>query len=90
MPQTVNQKRLLWPDVLRDVSALAVVLIHVSSYYVEKVLPYGSFGRFCADLYSALCRFAVPVFVMISGFFFLNPVKTVSVKDIYVSIFGAC
>lgn len=32
MPQTVNQKRLLWPDVLRDVSALAVVLIHVSSY----------------------------------------------------------
>ena len=44
MPQTVNQKRLLWPDVLRDVSALAVVLSHVSSYYVEKVLPYGSFG----------------------------------------------
>ena len=83
MPQTVNQKRLLWPDVLRDVSALAVVLIHVSSYYVEKVLPYGSFGWFCADLYLALCRFAVPVFVMISGFFFLNPAKTVSVKDIY-------
>lgn len=83
MPQTVNQKRLLWPDVLRDVSTLAVVLIHVSSYYVEKVLPYGSFGWFCADLYLALCRFAVPVFVMISGFFFLNPAKTVSVKDIY-------
>lgn len=36
MPQTVNQKRLLWPDVLRDVSALAVVLIHVSSYLCGK------------------------------------------------------
>ena len=83
MPQTVNQKRLLWADVLRNLSALAVVFIHVSSYYVEKVLPHGSFGWFCVDLYLACCRFAVPVFVMISGFFFLSPAKAVSVKDIY-------
>ena len=82
MPQIINQKRLVWADVLRSLSALAVVLIHVSSYYVEKVLPHGSFGWFCADLYLAFCRFAVPVFVMISGFFFLNPARGVYVKGI--------
>ena len=42
MPQIINQKRLVWADVLRSLSALAVVLIHVSSYLCGK----GASARF--------------------------------------------
>lgn len=34
--------RLIWLDIMRILSALAVVLLHVSSYYVEQGLAYGS------------------------------------------------
>ncbi|MDO5764329.1 MAG: acyltransferase family protein, partial [Elusimicrobiales bacterium] len=77
------KQRVVWLDVLRIFSAFLIVCIHVSSHYVEKLLSYGSVGWVCADIYLALCRCAVPVFVMISGAVFLNPEKDISLKLIY-------
>ncbi len=74
--------RILWLDVLRVLSAFAIVLIHTASSIIDHV-AFPSLNWLCADLYLASARYAVPVFVMISGVFFLNPGKNITLKNIY-------
>lgn len=65
----------LWNlDILRIVSIAAVVIIHTASQYLGKLdvtSPYWEIFNF----YDGIVRWAVPVFVMISGALFLNPAK---------------
>ncbi len=82
MQQIINTKRVVWLDILRVLSALAIVFIHTSTAVIEN-LEYGSFNWFSADAYLAFARYAVPVFVMISGVFFLSPDKDINIKNIY-------
>ena len=74
--------RIVWLDVLRVFSAFAIVLIHTASSIMD-YLRFPSLNWFAADLYLAAARYAVPVFVMISGVFFLNPDKDITLKKIY-------
>lgn len=71
------------PDLLRIISAIAVVLLHVSAQYADS-LPVNSTDFGIAVAFNSLTRFAVPVFVMISGELFLNTQKTISVKRIWI------
>jgi surface polysaccharide O-acyltransferase-like enzyme len=56
-----------WINSLRLIALFAVIVLHVSA------IPLGQYGRLpitswlTADFYNALVRFAVPVFVMITG-----------------------
>lgn len=70
-------------DILRILSAFAVVLLHVTSEYTNS-LKVGSVDFNIAVLLNSLTRFAVPMFVMISGELFLNPDKEIPVKKIWV------
>ena len=79
----INTKRIVWLDVLRIFSAFAIVSLHVSSYYLENSIPFGSASWCLTDLYLAFTRFAVPVFVMMSGVFFLNPEKEITLGNIF-------
>lgn len=72
--------RILNLDYLRVLSAFAVMILHISAqnwYYV----PTNSFSWQIFNLFDSSVRWAVPVFIMISGALFLNKKKTV--KDIY-------
>ncbi|MGB2578705.1 surface polysaccharide O-acyltransferase-like enzyme [Elusimicrobium simillimum] len=82
MNQTKDTNRILWLDILRVASALAIVFIHTASYIMGG-LKYGGVNWFAADIYIAAARYAVPVFVMISGIFFLSPAKNITIKSIY-------
>lgn len=85
MPDSIlssEKERIVWLDVLRVLSAFAIVLIHTASSIME-YLPFPSLNWLGADLYLAAARYAVPVFVMISGVFFLNPGKNITLKNIY-------
>lgn len=69
-------------DILRIAAAISVVLLHVSSDYID------AFGVRTMDFnvavfLNSLTRFAVPVFVMISGELFLNPDKETGIKKIW-------
>lgn len=69
-------------DILRIVSAMAIVLLHVSAknFYNVDVLS----TEFCAfNFYDSLVRWAVPVFFMLSGMFMLDPKKELSLKKLY-------
>lgn len=79
----MGSERVVWLDILRAFSAFAIVFLHISATYLEKVAPFGSVNWFITDLYLAFTRFAVPVFVMISGVFFLDPAKNITIGDMY-------
>lgn len=76
-------------DLLRIVSAIAVISIHVSSIYTHAFLEEGTLGQCYTDnifvtcLYNALSRFAVPCFFMLSGAFILDDEKNADFKFFY-------
>lgn len=75
-------KRLIYADALRIAATFSVVLLHTAAGNWN----YAEIGRFewnVFNFYDSISRFGVPVFVMISGMFLLNPNKDVSLGDIY-------
>lgn len=71
-------------DVLRIAACIAVILHHVTSSliamgYVEN----GSVAWMVNTAVYSFTKWSVPVFVMITGFFFLNPDKELPIKKLY-------
>lgn len=73
----MNKKREENYDLLRIVSAIAVIMIHVSAGYKTAITSDAVFGQLYERhqieilLYNTLSRFAVPCFVMLAGAFAL-------------------
>ena len=77
-----SRKRYL--DILRLIAAFAVIVIHTSCRIFDNslgVIPIDSLSWFFADMYDCLARFAVPVFLMISGALFFS--RTVSIRKMW-------
>ena len=74
--------RILYPDILRILAIFAVMTLHVcgSGFYSN---PVQSFAWQVVNFYECLVRWAVPVFVMVSGIFFLNPQKEITLSKLY-------
>ena len=70
-------------DILKIISVMAVVLIHSSSKAVEDATVFACADFFFANVFNAVSRFGVPVFVMISGSLMLNENKQLPIKLIY-------
>lgn len=68
------EKRKVNFDLLRVISAFFVIILHVSSGGVSN--PQNP-EFFYYNIYSQLSRFAVPIFIMISGYFNLNRKMTI-------------
>lgn len=71
-----NSQRKIYPDVLRIVSTLAVIAIHTIVILWKDLSPQ-SFEWQVLNFYGSISRWCVPVFVMISGIFFLDPEKNI-------------
>ena len=69
-------------DLLRIISALSVVVLHVSGVYIAGS-QVGSLDFRLANFMNSISRFGVPIFVMISGAIFLSEGKTVTVKKLW-------
>jgi surface polysaccharide O-acyltransferase-like enzyme len=74
--------RVIYADILRVFATFAVMIIHVSATNFEELEP-SSYDWNILNFYDSLARWCVPVFAMLSGMFFLNPNKTVSMKKLY-------
>ena len=74
--------RMVWPDIVRAVAIVAMIAGHAAD------VGFGTFGartlqwQVC-NFYDSLVRFSVPVFVMVSGMFLLNPRKEYDLKKLY-------
>lgn len=75
-------------DLLRILSCVAVIVIHVSGQWVDirsgnQYLLAGLNRQLLVNVYDSLSRFAVPCFVMISGAFILDNPKNLDYKAFY-------
>lgn len=83
LPSSGNRHRLIWPDIIRVIALFALVMIHTSAAGFD-----GRFGARTAywqicNVYDAFSQFCVPVFVMISGMFLLNPEKEYDIRKLF-------
>lgn len=63
-----------WMDELRAIATLAVVLLHVSSYFISNN-SLGSDEWWSGNIYESITRFSVPIFFMLSGALAINGAK---------------
>lgn len=74
--------RIIWIDLLRIFSIFSMMVLHVAASYWSSVATV-SFEWNVFNIYNSLVRFCVPVFVMISGVFFLDPERSTSIKNLF-------
>lgn len=69
-------------DILRIMATIAVITIHVTGqHWMSQNI--NSFSWAVYNFYRCISRWAVPVFIMISGTLFLNPEKPLDLKKLY-------
>ncbi|MBQ8247481.1 MAG: acyltransferase family protein [Lachnospiraceae bacterium] len=83
MGEIKQKERNISFDILRIISALSVVVLHVTTKYIMNH-EVGSFDFRIANFINSISRFGVPVFVMISGAIFLSENKKITVKKLWL------
>jgi len=78
----LKEERVLYADILKIFATFSVILLHVAASKWNLV-NVGTFEWKVFNFYDSLVRFGVPIFVMLSGMFFLNPNKDITIKKIY-------
>jgi len=80
--KNINNNRIVYLDILRILAILAVITMHVSSvkWYVTSPISY-EWNVY--NFYDSIARWAVPVFVMISGAIFLDNNKEINIKKLF-------
>lgn len=76
-----NNKRLIYVDLIKIIAIIGVIFIHVSAEYWYKV-PITSNRWEAMNLWNAIGRCGVDIFVMCSGVLFLSK-KELSYKDLF-------
>lgn len=74
--------RILFPDILRIIAVFAVMMLHVCSTGILEITVL-SFEWHIINFYESLTRWSVPIFVMVSGMFFLNPQRKITLSKLY-------
>lgn len=77
-----TKKRETELDILRLLAILCVITIHVCAGPM-KVLPSKSFDYIVINNLFAMITWCVPIFVMISGGFFLNPKREITINKLF-------
>ena len=77
-----DKSRVVYADALKIFACFSVVFLHLaaggwSATGIE------TFEWNVFNIYDSITRFGVPIFVMVSGMFLLNPIKNLSYVDIY-------
>lgn len=70
-------------DVVRIVAALAVVGVHVTDALIILPNHFGGISWWWANFINSFSRIAVPFFIMLSGYLFLNPKKELNTNNFY-------
>ena len=71
-----------YADGLRVIAVLAVIALHTSAVRVVH-LPPGSLGWWTAHVIDSCCRWAVPIFIMLSGALVLEPARAYRALSFY-------
>lgn len=84
MPEAVVMERLAWGDYIRVLGTLVVICQHVAHRTtLFDTADVSSVNWWSIMSVEAACRWAVPVFVMLSGALLLDPTRSESPSDFY-------
>lgn len=80
--QIEKKERLVYADILRVVASFAVILLHVcgNNWISEDIY---SLNWKVLHVYDSAVRWCVPIFVMLSGMFMLDPARKVTYKSLF-------
>ena len=81
MNQTTQNRNIQY-DLLRILAAFSVVMLHSAAQHWYD-LPIDSLDWKVVNAYDACFRFGVPIFVMISGAIFLDPLRELDMRRLY-------
>ena len=70
-----------WIDYLRVIAIIAVITIHSTTPFYAKFNEIGMLGWWLANLLNSASRFAIPLFVMISGSLLLG--REITIGEFY-------
>ena len=73
--------RIVYADILKILASIAIVIIHVASKNFYRTNTDFQFDVF--NFFNSFTRWGVPIFVMVSGIFFLESKKSITIKDIF-------
>lgn len=76
-----KKERIICFDLLRVVAIFAMMMLHVAASQFDSV-PVESTEWFWFNFYDSIVRFCVPVLVMISGIFFLDPERDYTMEKL--------
>jgi len=83
IPVKPKKKRLYWADCARIFSMVAIILLHSASFDCELGLKKENKSTWViVCFYNCITRFGVPMFVLLSGTFILDPSKKFSFKKL--------
>ncbi|KAG4102726.1 hypothetical protein H8356DRAFT_1649662 [Neocallimastix lanati (nom. inval.)] len=83
IPVKPKKKRLYWADCARIFSMVAIILLHSASFDCELGLKRENKSSWViVCFYNCITRFGVPMFVLLSGTFILDPSKKFSFKKL--------
>ena len=77
-----NGTKLMWVELLRLIACFSVILIHISAWCIYDI-PFGETSWIVVLIYNSIGRFAVPIFVMISGMLYLNVNRQISFEKLF-------
>ena len=77
-----TKDRVIYADILRIMACFAVIVLHVAAGNWYEISINSSSWQIL-NIYDSLVRWCVPVFIMLSGMFFLNPKKNIETSKIY-------
>ncbi|MWV43017.1 acyltransferase family protein [Paenibacillus sp. HJL G12] len=79
----LKDKRVIFIDILRILSILAVIILHYSADLLTRTNDFNTIPWWISNFFNSISRFAVPVFFMISGSMILRT-EIKSYKQFYV------
>jgi len=79
----MKQERVIFADLLRITATFAVMLLHIAAGHWDTASVFSTEWH-VMNLYNSAVRFCVPIFIMVSGMFFLDPERNLSYRKIYL------
>lgn len=76
-----NEQRIVYADILRIAAIMAVIIIHSGAPLINQFNSIRLSWWWFGNLVESATRWAVPIFIMVSGMLLLNPKKDEPIKE---------
>ncbi|MFW5437457.1 acyltransferase [Paenibacillus apiarius] len=83
MESVFKNNRIIYIDILRIISIIAVIVLHITADLLTRTNDFDTASWWVSNVFNSISRFAVPVFFMISGAMILR-IDVQSYRDFYI------